>query len=59
VPFLIKDGVQDYAGIPTSYGSRSMAGVVPARHSHVVERYLKAGWSSSARRICPSLRFAG
>jgi amidase len=43
VPFLIKDGVQDYAGIPTSYGSRSMAGVVPARHSHVVERYLKAG----------------
>jgi amidase len=43
VPFLIKDGVQDYAGIPTSYGSRSMAGVVPARHAHVVERYLKAG----------------
>jgi amidase len=43
VPFLIKDGVQDYAGLPTSYGSRSMAGVVPSRHSHVVERYLKAG----------------
>jgi amidase len=43
VPFLIKDGVQDYAGIPTSYGSRSMVGVVPARHAHVVERYLKAG----------------
>jgi amidase len=43
VPFLIKDGVQDYAGIPTSYGSRSMAGVVPSRHAHVVERYLKAG----------------
>jgi amidase len=43
VPFLIKDGVQDYAGIPTSYGSRSMAGVVPVKHSHVVERYLKAG----------------
>jgi amidase len=43
VPFLIKDGVQDYAGVPTSYGSRSMAGVVPARHAHVVERYLKAG----------------
>jgi len=43
VPFLIKDGVQDYAGLPTSYGSRSMAGIVPARHSHVVERYLKAG----------------
>jgi amidase len=43
VPFLLKDGVQDYAGIPTTYGSRSMAGVVPARHAHVVERYLRAG----------------
>jgi amidase len=43
VPFLIKDGVQDYAGLPTSYGSRSMAGVVAPRHAHVVERYLKAG----------------
>jgi amidase len=43
VPFLIKDGVQDYAGIPTTYGSRAMAGFIPARHAHVVERYLKAG----------------
>jgi amidase len=43
VPFLIKDGVQDYAGVPTSYGSRTMQGFVPARHSHVVERYLKSG----------------
>jgi amidase len=43
VPFLIKDGVQDYAGVPTSYGSRSMAGVVPSSHAHVVDRYLKAG----------------
>jgi amidase len=43
VPFLLKDLVQDYAGIPTTYGSRSMAGVVPSRHAHVVERYLKAG----------------
>jgi amidase len=43
VPFLIKDGVQDYAGVPTSYGSRTMQGVTPARHSHVVERYLRAG----------------
>lgn len=43
VPFLIKDGVQDYAGHPTSYGSRAMKGFVPAQHAHVVERYLKAG----------------
>ncbi|WP_371762957.1 amidase [Massilia sp.] len=43
VPFLIKDGVQDYAGIPTTYGSRSMTNNVPARHAHVVQRYLDAG----------------
>jgi amidase len=43
VPFLIKDCVQDYAGVPTSYASRSMARYVPARHAHVVERYLKSG----------------
>ena len=43
VPFLIKDGVQDYAGVPTTYGSRAMANHVPARHAHVVKRYLDAG----------------
>jgi amidase len=43
VPFLIKDGVQDYAGVPTSFGSRSMRGYVPADHAAVVRRYLGAG----------------
>jgi amidase len=43
VPFLIKDCVQDYAGVPTSYGSRSFAGVVPQQHAAVVRRYLEAG----------------
>ena len=31
VPFLIKDCAQDYAGLPTTYGSRSMLGVVAPR----------------------------
>jgi amidase len=43
VPFLIKDCAQDYAGVPTSYGSRSMQAVVSDRHSAVVRRYLEAG----------------
>jgi amidase len=43
VPFLIKDGVQDYAGVPTSFGSRSMQGYVPTEHAAVVRRYLDAG----------------
>ncbi len=43
VPFLIKDCAQDYAGLPTTYGSRSMAGVIAHPHAHVVRRYLEAG----------------
>ena len=43
VPFLIKDIAQDYAGLPTSSGSRSMLSVVPGEYAHVVRRYLEAG----------------
>src|SRR6185503_15623670 len=43
VPFLIKDCAQDYAGLPTTYASRSMLGVVAPQHAHVVRRYLDAG----------------
>ena len=43
VPFLIKDCAQDYAGLPTSYGSRSMRGVTAPEHAYVVRRYLDAG----------------
>ncbi|MGY1815676.1 amidase [Blastococcus sp. SYSU D00820] len=43
VPFLLKDLHQDIAGIPTSAGSRSLAGR-PAEHtSTVVQRWLDAG----------------
>jgi amidase len=43
VPFLLKDSVQDYAGVPTSYGSRSMMRITPTQHAHVVRRFLEAG----------------
>jgi len=42
-PFLLKDIAQDYAGLPTSCGSRSMLAVVPRQHAHVVRRHLDAG----------------
>src|SRR5579872_5299104 len=35
VPFLIKDCTQDYAGLPTSFGSRSMANAVAPRHERL------------------------
>jgi amidase len=43
VPFLIKDLAQDYAGLPTSWGSRSLATQPAAAHATVVERWLGAG----------------
>ncbi|MFD0197318.1 amidase [Streptomyces albidoflavus] len=43
VPFLIKDLSQDYAGLPTGSGSRSLAHLPVERHSAVVERWLEAG----------------
>ena len=43
VPFLIKDLAQDYAGLPTSSGSRSLASLPMPEHATVVERWLGAG----------------
>ncbi|MCD0449768.1 amidase [Actinocorallia sp. API 0066] len=43
VPFLIKDLTQDYAGTPTTGGSRALRGHVAAEHSVVVRSWLDAG----------------
>jgi amidase len=43
VPFLVKDSVLDVAGVPTSYGSRSMLGVVPSENAAPLRRLLEAG----------------
>ena len=43
VPFLIKDIAQDYAGVPTTAGSRALRNWVPQRHAEIVERFLRAG----------------
>jgi amidase len=43
-PFLIKDCVHDYAGTPTTQGSRALRAAPPApAHAAVVRRYLDAG----------------
>lgn len=43
VPFLLKDLHQDLAGVPTSGGSRSLAGRPAPRTTTVVQRWLDAG----------------
>jgi amidase len=43
VPFLIKDLAQEYAGFPTSSGSRALAHDVATEHALVTRRFLEAG----------------
>ena len=43
VPFLIKDLGQDYAGLPTSAGSRALRSLPAAAHATVVQRWIDAG----------------
>ena len=43
VPLLVKDAVQDYAGLPTAMGSRAFSGAVAERHSTIVQRFCDAG----------------
>lgn len=43
VPFLVKDLAQDYAGLPTSSGSRALASTPVAQHATIVQRWIDAG----------------
>ena len=43
VPFLLKDLAQEYAGVPTSYGSKALVGHVATEHATVTQRFLNAG----------------
>lgn len=43
VPFLVKDLAQEYAGFPTSNGSRALAYDVAEEHAVVTQRFLDAG----------------
>src|SRR6476469_8282555 len=43
VPFLIKDLAQDYAGLPTSAGSRALMSLNATEHATVVQRWIDAG----------------
>ena len=59
VPLLIKDAVQDYAGLPTANGSRGFRHVVPAQHSTVVQRLLDAGAVIIGKTNTPELALKG
>lgn len=59
VPFLLKDGLQDYAGVPTGLGSRSMQHVVPQRHAATTRRFLDAGLVVFGKTNLPEMGLKG
>jgi amidase len=59
VPVLIKDANQDYAGLPTSYGSRGFCKIIPKQHSVVVQRLLDAGAVIFGKTNTPELGLKG
>ena len=43
VPFLLKDLLGDFAGVPQTMGSKACKNYVPAQDSELVKRYKQAG----------------
>ncbi|WP_188546394.1 amidase [Rhodococcoides trifolii] len=59
VPFLLKDLHQDYAGVPTSCGSSSLASIPAAEHATVVQRWIDAGVTVFGRTNTPEFGAKG
>lgn len=59
VPFLLKDSLHDYAGVPTTHGSRALRNNVPARHSATTRRFLDAGLVVFGKTNLPELGLKG
>ncbi len=59
VPFLLKDGLQDYAGQPTGCGSRALQHEPAARHAASTRRLLGAGLVVFGKTNLPELGLKG
>lgn len=55
VPFLLKDLMQEYAGVPCSMGNKALRqnGFTPLAHGEIVRRWLKAGVVPMGRTNTP------
>ena len=59
VPFLIKDIVQDFAGVRSTQGSVAFSDRVAPAHAHMVERWLAAGLVIFGKTATPELALKG
>jgi amidase len=59
VPFLIKDIIQDYAGVPATSGSRALRDWKPPSHAAYTQRCLDAGLVIFGKTATPELALKG
>ena len=59
VPFLIKDIIQDYAGAPTTQGSRATRDTLASVHAEFTRRALQAGLTIFGKTNTPELALKG
>jgi amidase len=59
VPFLIKDVIQDYAGVMTTAGSGAIRDYVPDTHAEITERFLRSGLVIFGKTNSPELALKG
>lgn len=59
VPFLIKDISQDYAGVPTTAGSRALRNSIAPVNAEIVERFLRAGTVIIGKTTTPEFALKG
>ncbi len=59
VPFLIKDIIQDYAGVRSTAGSAAFRDRLAPAHAHMVERWLRAGLVIFGKTATPELALKG
>ena len=53
VPFLLKDLISEYAGVPMTCGSKALKNYIPDSDSEIVKRYKKAGLVILGKTNCP------
>ncbi|HWH69600.1 MAG TPA: amidase, partial [Candidatus Sulfotelmatobacter sp.] len=59
VPFLLKDLLDAYAGVPMTSGCRAYQNYVPAHDSELVRRYKRAGVVTLGKTNLPELGIMG
>jgi amidase len=53
VPFLLKDLISEFAGVPMTCGSKALKNYIPDSDSEIVKRYKKAGLVIMGKTNCP------